>query len=199
VLSVRAIAGGEVLPYHLIALRSDRDEARTHRFGRRSSPAPPTTRSTRSQPSCNCMPMRSSSATTLFFTGRREQLVALTSRYAVPAIERWREFAASNPRNSSSPCSTNAASFGVLPSASPGAPCPPTTARSGRCAPAGLVDGHWARGCRNAPPGLRPPAHSIDDRGWRATFYTTGMEHSPMSATGTAWERTPWRATLRAA
>jgi hypothetical protein len=24
-----------------------------------------------------------------------------------------------------------------------------------------------------------------DDRGWRATFYTTGMEHSPMSATGT--------------
>jgi hypothetical protein len=32
-----------------------------------------------------------------------------------------------------------------------------------------------------------------DDRGWRATFYTTGMEHSPTSATGTAWERTPWR------
>ena len=35
--------------------------------------------------------------------------------------------------------------------------------------------------------------------GWRATFYTTGMEHSPTSATGTAWERTPWRATQRAA
>ena len=30
-----------------------------------------------------------------------------------------------------------------------------------------------------------------DERGWRATFYTTGMEHSPTSATGTAWERTP--------
>src|SRR5499427_9547332 len=29
-----------------------------------------------------------------------------------------------------------------------------------------------------------------DERGWRATFYTTGMEHSPTSATGTAWERT---------
>jgi hypothetical protein len=29
-----------------------------------------------------------------------------------------------------------------------------------------------------------------DERGWRATFYTTGMEHSPISATGTAWERT---------
>ena len=38
-----------------------------------------------------------------------------------------------------------------------------------------------------------------DDRGWRATFYATGMEHSPTSATGTAWERTPWRATQRAA
>ena len=38
-----------------------------------------------------------------------------------------------------------------------------------------------------------------DDQGWRATFYTTGMEHSPTSATGTAWERTPWHATQRAA
>jgi len=38
-----------------------------------------------------------------------------------------------------------------------------------------------------------------DDRGWRATFYTTGMEHSATSATGTGWERTPWRATQRAA
>jgi hypothetical protein len=38
-----------------------------------------------------------------------------------------------------------------------------------------------------------------DDRGWRATFNTTWMEHSPTSATGTAWERTAWRATQRAA
>jgi len=29
-----------------------------------------------------------------------------------------------------------------------------------------------------------------DERGWRATFYTTGMEHSPTSATDSAWERT---------
>jgi hypothetical protein len=29
-----------------------------------------------------------------------------------------------------------------------------------------------------------------DKKGWRATFYTTGMEHSPTSATGTGWERT---------
>jgi hypothetical protein len=38
-----------------------------------------------------------------------------------------------------------------------------------------------------------------DAKGWRATFYTTGMEHSPTSATGTGWERTPWHATQRAA
>jgi hypothetical protein len=38
-----------------------------------------------------------------------------------------------------------------------------------------------------------------DERGWRVTFYTTGMEHSPTSATGTGWERTPWPATQRAA
>src|SRR2546422_8658587 len=38
-----------------------------------------------------------------------------------------------------------------------------------------------------------------DERGWRATFYTTGMEHSPTSATGSAFEPTPWHATERAA
>jgi hypothetical protein len=38
-----------------------------------------------------------------------------------------------------------------------------------------------------------------DEKGWRATFYTTGMEHSPRSATGTGWERTPWHTTQRAA
>jgi len=38
-----------------------------------------------------------------------------------------------------------------------------------------------------------------DEKGWRATFYTTRIEHSPTSATGTAWERTPWHATQRAA
>ena len=40
---------------------------------------------------------------------------------------------------------------------------------------------------------------ALHERGWRATFYTTGMEHSPTSATGTGWERTPWHATQRAA
>jgi hypothetical protein len=38
-----------------------------------------------------------------------------------------------------------------------------------------------------------------DERGWRATFYTTGMEHSPTSATGSAWEPTSWRAVQGAA
>jgi hypothetical protein len=38
-----------------------------------------------------------------------------------------------------------------------------------------------------------------DEKGWRATFYTTGMEHSPTSSTGSAWERTPWRAVQGAA
>jgi hypothetical protein len=38
-----------------------------------------------------------------------------------------------------------------------------------------------------------------DGRGWRATFYTTGMEHSATSAIGSAWEATPWRAVQQAA
>ena len=38
-----------------------------------------------------------------------------------------------------------------------------------------------------------------DERGWRATFYTSGMEHSATSATGSAREPTPWHATQRAA
>jgi hypothetical protein len=38
-----------------------------------------------------------------------------------------------------------------------------------------------------------------DERGWRATFYTTGMEHSITSATASAWEPTPWRAVQGAA
>jgi uncharacterized protein len=38
-----------------------------------------------------------------------------------------------------------------------------------------------------------------DERGSRATFHTTGMEHLPTSATGTGWQRTPWHVTQRAA
>ncbi len=38
-----------------------------------------------------------------------------------------------------------------------------------------------------------------DARGWRATFYTSGMEHSVTRAVGSAFEPLPWRATQRAA
>jgi hypothetical protein len=35
--------------------------------------------------------------------------------------------------------------------------------------------------------------------GWRATFYNSGKEHSPTSATASAWEPVPWRAVQRVA
>jgi hypothetical protein len=38
-----------------------------------------------------------------------------------------------------------------------------------------------------------------NERGWRATFYTTGMEHSATRATASAFEETPWRGVQRAA
>ena len=38
-----------------------------------------------------------------------------------------------------------------------------------------------------------------DEQGWRATFYSSGMEHSATSVVGSAWERTPWSAVQRAA
>jgi hypothetical protein len=38
-----------------------------------------------------------------------------------------------------------------------------------------------------------------DERGWRATFYVTGIEHSLTSDTASAWEPTPWRAVQMAA
>lgn len=38
-----------------------------------------------------------------------------------------------------------------------------------------------------------------DGLGWRATFYATGMEHSATSATGSAFESTPFRAVQVAA
>jgi len=37
--------------------------------------------------------------------------------------------------------------------------------------------------------GYDPQLTQDDKRGWRATFYVTGIEHSPTSATGTAWQR----------
>src|SRR5712664_251637 len=64
---------------------------------------------------------------------------------------------------------------------------------------AGLVVriGHVAVGM--ARQGYDLQLTQYDEKGWRATFYTTGMEHSPTSATGTGWERAPWRAVQSAA
>jgi hypothetical protein len=57
--------------------------------------------------------------------------------------------------------------------------------------------GHVAAGMHRQ--GFDLQLTQYDDRGWRETFHTTGMKHSPTSATGTGWERTPWHATQRAA
>jgi hypothetical protein len=57
--------------------------------------------------------------------------------------------------------------------------------------------GHVAVGMHRQGYDLRLTQY--DERCGRATFYTTGTEHSPTSATGTAWEPTPWRATQRTA
>jgi hypothetical protein len=75
---------------------------------------------------------------------------------------------------------------------SPRAPCPLSTPSA-----PGWTRGHVAVGMHRQ--GYDLQLTQYDERGWRATFYTTGMEHSPTSATGTAWERTPWHATQRAA
>jgi hypothetical protein len=64
-------------------------------------------------------------------------------------------------------------------SASLGAPCPRMIVPSEPSAPGWTRD--WTRRGR----------HGV------ATFYTTGIEHSPTSATGTGWERTVWHATQR--
>ena len=38
-----------------------------------------------------------------------------------------------------------------------------------------------------------------EDRGWRATFYTSGLAHSITGATGSSFESTPWQAVQGAA
>ena len=74
------------------------------------------------------------------------------------------------------------------------------TVPSGRCgrgSTPGPASGRVAVGM--ARQGYDLQLTRYDKKGWRATFYTTGMEHSPTSASGTSWERTPWHATQRAA
>jgi len=78
-------------------------------------------------------------------------------------------------------------------------PCHPTTA------PSGPSDGGSTRGPGgHVAVGMRRQGYDLqltqyDERGWRATFCTTGMEHSPTGAIGTTWERTPWHVMQRAA
>jgi len=77
-----------------------------------------------------------------------------------------------------------------------GLPRPSYDGLSTPCAP-GAIPGHVVVGWR-----ARATTSSSRDMTRRAgarTFYTTGMEHWPTSATGTGWERTPWHATRRAA
>jgi hypothetical protein len=57
--------------------------------------------------------------------------------------------------------------------------------------------GHVAHGM--ARQGYDLSLTRYDERGWRATFYTSGMEHSATSATGSAFEPTPFAAVAAAA
>ena len=52
----------------------------------------------------------------------------------------------------------------------------------------------WIRGPRQ---GYDLQLTRYGERGWRATFYTTGMEHSITSATASAWERSGRRGMRR--
>jgi hypothetical protein len=70
-------------------------------------------------------------------------------------------------------------------------------ARSGPGSTRGPGIGHIAVGMHRQ--GYDLQLTQYDERGWRATFYTSWMEHSPTSAAGTGWERTSWHSTPRAA
>src|SRR4029077_16882382 len=59
---------------------------------------------------------------------------------------------------------------------------------------AGLVEWHRPRRCCMHRQGFDLQLTQSDERGWRATFYTTGMEHSPTSGSASGWEHTPWHA-----
>ena len=79
-------------------------------------------------------------------------------------------------------------------------PTPPSSSRLRRASSPPYDRALWAlRAIGMHRQGFDLQLTQYDDRGWRATFYTTGMEHSPTSATGTGWERTPSCATQRAA
>jgi len=84
-------------------------------------------------------------------------------------------------------CSTGAAASSVRLSDSPGVPCLRSTAE--RATPSLVArsadEDRWDIAVGMHRQGFDLQLTQYDDRGWRATFYTTGMEHSPKSATGT--------------
>src|SRR2546425_1052610 len=60
------------------------------------------------------------------------------------------------------------------------------------------------RGIGNVAAGMHPQGYDLqlteyDERGWRAAVYSSGMEDSRTSATGSAFEPAPWTAVQRAA
>ena len=81
---------------------------------------------------------------------------------------------------------------------SPSPPCPHTIAHSTLSVPTwtrGRESGASRRGCTAR--GM-PTAYAVRRARLASDDLHDWMEHSPTSATGTAWERTPWRATQRA-
>jgi hypothetical protein len=60
------------------------------------------------------------------------------------------------------------------------------------------------RGIGDIVTGMQRQGYDIDlvrwdGRGWRCTFFVSGMEHSLTSTCGSAFEPTPWKAVQRAA
>jgi len=95
--------------------------------------------------------------------------------------------------------STNAASSSEQPSDSPLALCPRMSAPSTPSAPGwtrGPISGEWPQGC--TAKGYDLQLTQYYERGLRVTFYTTGMEHSPTSATGAEMGLMLWQAAQRA-
>jgi len=95
------------------------------------------------------------------------------------------------PRDPVTPCSTNAASLFAQQSAPLGARSSSTIVRTTRYAPGSTLEsgvGHVTVVVHRQ--GYDLQTHSARRARLAGEFYTTGMEHSPTSATGIAWDRT---------
>jgi hypothetical protein len=76
-------------------------------------------------------------------------------------------------------------------------PCPPVVAALHRWLDTRAGLGLITAGMASQGYDLALARHA--EAGWRATFYVSGLEHSPTCATGTAYERSPFLAVQRAA